>query len=347
MDSAQRDRAGVLKQIVDAGPRGRFFPTIALLERLFPSSPALGTDGPPRLEPIRFRHDPSLRFSAGDMSGIRFIALPATDQGPARHIIEVVTTFLGLTGSISPLPNFVADAVQAEDPEHPIRRDFLDVFHHRAISLLFRGVSRLSIPRAHESHATSTWIKRSLCLAGIDSYEAPATRALPLAQLLPMLPLLVGRARGARTLRTALRQVVGTLLERDIAIEIVENVEGWVHLAADQRTALGRANGRLGIDANLGVRARERSGRFVVRVGPLTQGDYDRFDPGGDALALIQDTVQIFTRNAVDYDLELVLNAETATAFRLGAGVLGRTAWLGGRTAARSVTRRDAHRTAA
>lgn len=350
MDTAQRDRAGVLKQLVDAGPRARFFPAIAMLEQLFPSAPPLGQDGPPRLEPVRFRHDPSLRFSAGDITSIQLVALPATEQAAARHVIEVVTTFLGLTGSISPLPNYISDSVQAEDPEHATRRDFLDVFHHRAISLLFRGVTRLSIPRAHEAHATSVWIKRALCLAGIDTFEAPATRALPLSQLLPMLPLLIGRARGARTLRAALTQVIGTALGRDVQIDIVENVEGWVGLGPDQRTLLGRSNGRLGIDANLGVRARERSGRFGVRIGPLTQADYERLRPGSEVVALIQDTVQIFTRNAVDYDLELVLHDDTATAFSLGgkpAAALGRTTWLAGRTSARSVTRRDAHRTAA
>lgn len=349
MEPKERDRAGVLKSIFESGSTSRFFALLSLLEQLFPEAPRLGLDGPARREPIRLRHDPELRFSDGDIAAVRAIVVPGTDAASKRHVIEIVTTFLGLTGTASPLPSFMTESVVLEDRDRPVRRDFLDVFHHRAISLLFRGVARLSIPREHTATATTVWVKRGLCLGGIDAYDVPATRVLPVSQVVQLLPLLVGRARGARTLRTALRHVLAPALGPSAHVELVENVEGWVELEEGQRMFLGTSNCSLGESTHLGVRARERSGKFGIRIGPLGVDAYDRFLPGGDLSAIVRETVQLFTRNPVDYDLELMIGTESSVAFALSEhnpAALGRTTWLGGQSAARTVTLRDAQRAA-
>ncbi len=349
MEPKERDRARLLKSLFESGSSSRFFALLSLLEQLFPDAPRLGLDGPARREPIRLRHDPELRFSDGDISAVKAIAVPGPD-GSQRHVIEIVTTFLGLTGTASPLPSFMIESVLLEDRDRPVRRDFLDVFHHRAISLFYRGVARLSIPREHASSTTTVWLKRGLCLGGIDAYDVPATRALPVSQVVQLLPLLVGRARGARTLRTALRHVLAPALGPSAGIDLVENVEGWVELEQGQRMLLGVSNSHLGENTHIGVRARERSGKFAIRIGPLGVDGYDRFLPGGDLSAIVRETVQLFTRNPVDYDLELMIGTESSVAFALSEhnpAALGRTTWLAGQAAARTVTVRDAQRGAA
>lgn len=347
MESTERHRASLLKSVFEGGSRNRFFALLALLEQLFPDAPRVGLDGPPRLEPIRFRHDPGLHFSESDVGAVRAIAIPTADLQSQRHVVEIVTTFLGLTGSTSPLPNFMSESVALEDPERPLRRDFLDVFHHRAVSLLFRGVARLSIPREHTSKTTTTWIKRSLCLGGIDAYEVAPTRALPVSDVMQLLPLLVGRARGARTLQTALRHVLAPAIGPDARVDLVENIEGWVELEPAQQMLLGTSNSHLGLDTHIGVRARERSGKFAIRIGPLGVDEYHRFLPDGDLTAIVRETIETFTRNPVDYDLELVIGAVSSVAFalsELAPAALGRTTWLAGQADSRTVTVRDAQR---
>lgn len=349
MEPTERDRAGLLKSLFEGGSRNRFFALLPLVEQLFPTAPRVGLDGPPRLEAMRFRHDPALRFSSGDIARIGVVVVPENGNSlaPPRHVIEIVTTFLGLTGSSSPLPNFMTELVAHEDQDHPVRRDFLDVFHHRAVSLLFRGVARLSIPREHTARSTTAWVKRGLALGGVDAYDVAPTRVLPLSSVMQLLPLLVGHARGARTLRTALRHVLAPAIGPNATVDLVENVEGWVELDEAQQMKLGIANSQLGASTHLGVRARERSGKFAIQIGPLTVEEYRRFVPGGDMVTVIHETVQIFTRNPVDYDLELVIGADASPAFTLSErapATLGRTTWLAGRSESRTVRVRDAQR---
>lgn len=339
MDTAERNRTRLLKQLIERGGKGRFFATVDLLERLFAEAPRVGGAGPPRLELIRFRHHPGLAFSAGDIHSLRVLHMPASGNDPARHVVEAETTFLGLTGSISPLPSYIAEQVLLEDVDNPIRRDFLDVFHHRALSLLYRGVARVSMPREHTAKKTSVWIRRGLALGGVDAYEHTPTKVLPVAALLRLLPLLVARSRGARSLQTALRHVLAPALD-DAQVSIVENLEGWLELPTEDQMLLGKANHALGQRTHLGIRTPERSGKFALEIGPLRIGNYQRFLPGGDQLSVIRETVQMFTRNPVDYDLHLVVGADAVPSFALSMehpAILGRTTWLAGKHSARTV----------
>ena len=83
-------------------------------------------------ELLRFRHDPAMAFAAGDVS-----ALEASPAGAA-----LTTAFLGLSGPLGALPNYLCEEVIQEDDETPVRRGLTDVFHHRFIGLFYRLVSR-------------------------------------------------------------------------------------------------------------------------------------------------------------------------------------------------------------
>jgi len=222
-----------------------------------------------------------------------------------------------------------------------VRRDFLDVFHHRLLALFYRGLTRASLPRDETTTARSVWRARALALGGIDAYDVTPTRFVPVETVLRMLPLFVGRARSARSLRTALRHVLAPVLGENATVDIVENLAGWLEIEPADRVALGKRNHGLGRNMHIGSRAPERSGRFAVRIGPLELDNYARFLPGGDQLRIVRETVQLFTRNTVEYDVQLVIAANAAPTFQLSAArpaPLGRTTWLAGNTHERVVT---------
>ena len=340
MDATERDRARLLKAVLDLGARGRFVATVDMLERLFPDAARVGLDGPARSEAVRFRSDVSLGFAAGDLKSVGVERVPSP-SGPDRHVIRVEATFMGLAGSSSPLPNYLVEDILADSLEGSVRRDFLDVFHHRLISLLYRGMTRASMPREETTRTPSAWRRRALALGGIDSYDASPTRFVPVETVLRMLPLFVGRARSARSMRTALRHVLSPALGPDATVELVENLAGWLEIERADRVQLGKANHALGKNMHIGSRAPERSGRFAVRIGPLDLDNYARFLPGGDQLPVVRETVQLFTRSTVEYDVQLVVSAKAAPTFQLSASrpaPLGRTTWLGGSAHERIVT---------
>ena len=152
----------------------------------------MGELGPVLQEQIRFRHDPSLGFSSGDVSDVvlRQVPVQEDDELARRPLFEVVTTFLGLTGSASPLPMYVAEEVAQEDPDRPVRREFLDLFHHRLLSLLFRIESRYRVTTELTSTCDDQWSRRILALAGFDTFEQAWPGKLPAWRMLRIAPIL-------------------------------------------------------------------------------------------------------------------------------------------------------------
>ncbi len=335
------------RPVLAAAPRASFFAIVALLERLTPDRARVGGDGPVTEEAIRFRHDPALAFSPGDIREASFRSIPVLggqSEGATRPGVELVTTFLGLTGAISPLPSYIPEEVVHEDPQSPLRRDFLDIFHHRLVSLLYRAVSRYSPAREHRAEGADPWVERTLALAGVYP-EGPFRAALPTAVLLRLAPLLAQRSRSERALRLAL----GCALEEWLApagatVRIEQLTGGYAPIEVDQQSQLGRSNHALGKSLFLGRRVYDRQGRFTVRIGPLDRDCYGEFRSGGEPLRRIRAVVSLVCREPLDYDLELELAAEAAERFRLeapGRAALGTHTRLAGGSAAQVSIIRD------
>ena len=314
--------------VLAAAPHSTFFHTVALLERLTSDATRIGGDGPPRDERIRFRHDYDLTFSVGDIARVRVRPFP---RGPERSLeepvplFEVTTTFLGLTGMVSPLPLYIAEEILHEEDDNPVRRDFLDIFHHRLISLLYRAVSKYMPAREHLSHRTDAWMSRALFLTGLDpSIQTRDLKVHP-STLVRLAPLLAGRGRGPRVLALALEEALADGLEPDGRIRIDQFAGGWIEVDEDQRMGLGARNNVLGIEAILGSRAYDQSGRFSVHIGPLHRHNYRRFLRDGDLLPMVKEVVELCSKESLDFDVELHLAADAVPSFVLSAAEGGST----------------------
>lgn len=317
----------------------RFASLVALLERLTASAVRVGGDGPPSEEAIRFKHDPSLVFSAGDVSQVRLVPRKeewGVQQGGPKHVFEVVTTFLGLTGASSPLPGYMVEEIAQEDPDRPLRRQFLDLFHHRLLSLLYRALSRYT-PEAETTRAgDDVWSRRVLALTGLDTYERGPAVGLSVPQLLRLAPLLSTRARTARTLELALSDV----LREDLgeARVTLKQFEGsWVEVEPEQRMMLGKLNSHLGRTSMLGGRLFDRAGKFIIGIAPLDGATYHRLLPEGDLSPLVREVVTLVVRDPLECALELGVREDVLGAFQLkmkSPARLGRNTYLGGRRSA-------------
>lgn len=308
--------------VLRAAPQSTFFHIVALLERLTRNAIRVGGDGPASEERIRFRHDYDLGFSAGDISRVEVHPLP---RGPEHSLDEptpvfvVTTTFLGLTGTISPLPLYIAEEVLHEDDQNPVRRDFLDIFHHRLISLLYRAVSKYSPAREHLSHRPDAWMKRALFLTGLDPEIQTRGMKVHPSVLVRCAPLLAGRGRGPRVLALVMREALGDVLGPEGKVEIKQFAGGWIEVDEQQRMALGVSNNELGVEAILGKRAFDQSGRFSIQIGPLHEHNYKRFLRDGDLLPVVKDIVELCVREPLDFDVELLLAADAVPSFKLSA----------------------------
>lgn len=323
--------------VLAAAPQSTFFHIVALLERLTTRAVRVGGDGPPGQEMIRFRHDYELGFSAGDISKARVDALPKGQDGyleEDKPYFRLRTTFLGLTGIVSPLPLYMAEEILHEDYNNPVKRDFLDVFHHRVISLLYRSVSKFMPAREHVSHRRDTWMTRALYLTGLDPEVQARNMDVHPSTWVRLAPLLAGRGRGPRVLALALREVLADGLAPDGTVNVRQFAGGWIEVDEGQRMSLGGGNNVLGVEAILGKRAYDQSGRFCIEIGPLHRHNYRRFLRDGDLLPKVRDVVELCVRESLDFDAELHLAPDAVPSFTLssegGGGELGRDTRLRG-----------------
>lgn len=350
MDAPERDARPDLIAPEEPGPAGAaaapaarlerarahgFVPLLMLLDRLRPGAADVGGEAAPELEAVRFRHDPSLAFSTSDVAAVQERVLPPdptdfTDRPRSRW--DVTTTFLGLTGAVSPLPSFVSEEILQRDADDGRNRDFLDLFHHRVLSFLARGWLKYDPAASHLSDFSDPWSRRLLAWIGEDVQdrgEDPSPSAPWL--LLRAGPLLAERALTADGLQALLEDSLGEALEGEARIAVEQFTGSWVPIPEEDRTRLGVSASALGQSTVLGRQVLDPASGVAVVVGPLDRGGYRRFALEREARDRLQRAMATLTRGALRWHLILRLTPEAAPPARLGAAGsrLGVDAWLG------------------
>jgi len=321
MASPQRKLDALVALLESEGRRFSFFQAVQLLHRLIPDTTPVGELGPPSTEPVRFKHDPSLVFHAGDIDAVEI----KESKGVLRA--EMTTTFLGLTGTTSPLATvFAEDVLRAEEAEEPSLRGFYDLFHHRLVSLFYRSWKKYRFTAGFRSDGSDPFSRRMLAFVGVDMNGAVPCRGLPPLHVLALAPLVATRTRPARTLQIVLERVLpGT----KVAIESFALRR--VQIREDDRCLVGKQNNVVGASFAIGRTVADRSGRFRVLVGPVDYPTFESLMPGGRQHSRLRDVIFQFAPAHLEPELELILGTEHAPQFRLGAergGRLGVTTHL-------------------
>lgn len=324
------------REVLANATRWDFFVTVGMLERLTPDAIRIGGDGPAQGEAIRFHHDPSLSFSAGDVSAATYDVVlrgPHAALERKQYRYHLTTTFLGLTGSSSPLPLFMSEEIAQLQDTAQLRREFLDIFHHRLVSFVFRIGVKYDLAREFSLDCTDSWTRRILALAGFDAWAGRRARHIPAWRLARLAPLLASNVRSARAIEIALNDVCGEALG-DATIEIDQFAGGWSPLDPSQRTLLAISNSVLGRSSVLGVQCFHRAGKAVIRIGPL-QDNFRRFLADGDMYPVVRELLELMSPEPIDYELDLELDARARPPFLLGRSAgqrMGVDTWLSSRS---------------
>ncbi|MEE9385391.1 MAG: type VI secretion system baseplate subunit TssG [Nannocystaceae bacterium] len=334
METADRDkstRVGLELTLEQDSGNYNFFALVRLLERLRPGGPRIGGTGPCSDEKIRFHGEASLSFQASEITRIETpTSHPPTDGDPSEGAYHVTTAFMGPTGVSSPLPTYLLEEFAADSPEAARKRAFVDLFHHRMISLFYRAVGRFDYPNEYRSAADDPWSQHILALIGFTEGRQRRTRHISRHQLLRLAPLLASMSRSEETLRLAIADVLDEALG-EATVEIEPLTGGWTRLGDTQQAALGQQNHALGDDFVLGDRCFDRAGKAKIVLKGLADHNFRRFMRDGDQFPVLAELVDLFSRDPVNFDLELVLNRAARPSFALGdarGATLGADTWL-------------------
>ncbi len=175
-------------------PQMNFMQLCRLLEAGRPERAGFGERDTPEHEPVRFRSRARMGFPAGEIAGVSYDDLDddpyATPQPPAVH-----TTFMGLYGVDAAMPSHYLDDIAQREEGHEAVEAFLDQFHHRFVTLLYRAWKKYRYPESFRYGGADGHSKNLLCLAGFGWGSKPARAGLPDSRMLALLGLLIQRTR--------------------------------------------------------------------------------------------------------------------------------------------------------
>jgi type VI secretion system protein ImpH len=343
----RRPHASLIDVLYAEADRFEFFQAVRILEReaarraaedpRFEGRPAVGEDGDPRREAVRFRARQTLSFPATAVSRLERGSSDPTNERPAGPP-ELTVNFMGLTGPSGVLPQHYTEMLIRSIRDKSLSlRDFLDLFNHRLISLFVRAWEKYRPPFAYERqgrHAADDPISALLyALLGFGTGHLRGRLAVDDETLLFYAGHLTHAPRSAIGLEAILSDYFG----RPVRIEQFRG--RWAALAADERTALpDRAHpdgrfGRLDGNAVLGDRVWDVQGSFRIHIGPLGYADFVQFMPDGVHLRALADLVRTYVGPDLGYDVQLTLIKAEVPACRLAgegdyAPRLGWNTWL-------------------
>ncbi|AZF26624.1 type VI secretion system baseplate subunit TssG [Pseudomonas sp. R2-60-08W] len=295
-----------------------FQAVVQVVARLREAHPLLDEDA--LYDQLEFQANPGLGFAGHDIDRVEFFL----DHGHLRARLRI--NVLGLFGAGSPLPAFYAEQAFAERAGGNPTRDFLDMFHHRLHRLMLPIWRKYRYRACFQQGASDGFSQQMFALIGLGSHAIRSASRLDCKRLLPYLGLLSLRAHSAALMETVLRYYF-----KHAQVFIEQWVERTVDVAHSQRNDLGHANCTLGDDLVLGRRIADRSGKFRVHIKALGWQRFHDFLPTGTAYAPACSLVRLTARDALQFDLRLVLAPGEIRALHIGENNvcrLGWTSWL-------------------
>lgn len=372
----RRNDAGVIDRLLCEPQQFDFFQAVRLLDRWM----GVGASNEQGLSRLNFRNSLSLSFPPSAIESLKVHRRaqapdPAEDsveasakngaEVPANltanaaadfaaaiapHDIEridMTPAFMGLLGVNGTLPLFYTEMLAQRElyQKDYAGRAFMDMFSHRAVSLLYEAWRKHRMPIQFEADRRSRFLPLALSLAGLGgkglrdrlggAQGAVADEALAYyAGTLQQRTLSAGQ----------LQQVLQDYLAVPVCIE--QFVGRWYQVPESGRAYLGvlggagkgpgkgaglgsPINGVLGRSAMLGERVWQRDLRLRVVLGPLPHARFRRFLPGGQGALALKELLTMLSGVSLEYEINLRLQREDVqgctldtqrapTAFRLG-----------------------------
>ncbi len=316
------NQSRLLRAIEDEPFSFDFFQAVLALEQIFPERDLVGGYGSPARETVRFETRPTLGFPASDVHdfAIREDGLP-----------RLIVNFLGAAGALGTLHNVYTNLIldRSRSRDHTLR-NFLDLFHHRLVSLFYLAWRKYHFALAYRKREQDKFTGYLLDIAGLGTPGLENRQAVHDHSLVYYAGLLGPQPRSA----AALEQLLSDHFGVDVKVE--QFVGGWYDL---ERNALcwmddeDSPSRRLGEGAIAGDAIFDQQARLRLRIGPLSLRMFKRFLPGGGAWEQLSSLVLFYGQGQFDFEAQLVLSREDAPEYELGseeerALPLGLCSWL-------------------
>lgn len=310
-----------LRELLKTRPTAvAFFQAVRLLERIQPERRPVGHFHEPFTEVARFAVHPSLAFPASEVEGITW-----PENAPPR--VEI--NFFGLTGPQGVLPypytEFIVHRLSARDRT---ARDFVDLFHHRILSLFYRAWQKYRLTVTYQPDGDDQFTQHLFDLVGLGTPGLRKRQQVRDESLAFYAGLVGMQQRSAAAMQHVLEDYFG------VPVAIEQFVGRWYDLEPDAQCCL---DGRdlpsrvLGVGAVAGDQVWDHQASVRVRIGPLSLARYKDFLPGCPGYNALHALTKFYAGGQLDFDIQLVLARAEVPEYELGADdalPLGLCSWI-------------------
>jgi type VI secretion system protein ImpH len=244
---------------------------------------------------------------------------------PDKKGYQLITTFFGLYGVASPLPGYYTEELLDQEwDDKDAGRGFLDIIHQQLYPLLYQAWLKYRFSHnAIEDNAAAYWEIIFSLLGLPEEFRAAGDLS---GTFLKYTGILNQRPKTQIGLKTILADYL-----KPVKVDIEPCVLRKVTLSQEQRCMLNERNHKLGFNSLIGDQVSDRSGKYLVRIGPLTIDQFLNILTKKRTLKFISTVRKLFMVQPLQCDIVLELAKGEAKPVCLGQpeyGVLGQSTWL-------------------
>ncbi len=298
-----------------------FFQAVTLLEQLADHKEFIGTALTPAEEAVRFQVKPGFAFPPSDIMSL----VSGDGESPA----ELEVAFLGLIGPSGVLPNWYNElAMERLHQKDSGMVAFLNIFHHRLLSLFYLAWKKYRISVIYQRDARDLFSGYLKSLIGMGTDGLAGRIGLPEESLVFSCGLLSRQVPSAAAVQSAVVYYSGQ------QVELQQFIQRVIPLPPEDCTLLGMANAELGVSALCGSQVQENQTKFRINLGPMSRTDFFRFLPTGDMLKPIFSLVRFMVGIEYEFELRVILRREEVPLYCMGGSLgsesprLGWSSWL-------------------
>ncbi len=293
---------------------------------------AIGGQGPMSAEGLRLRPDRGLAFAPADVRWAGPLPAKEDERGELRRfdrdgeVYQIIVHFMGLYGFTTPTPIYFTELINSPDFDSGPLTELLDVFNHRLLSFYYRAWQKYRYPYRYEPGARDEVSGHVLSFVGLRGRRVQEQTRLPIPRLIRYVGLLAPRPRPLISLRLMLADYFHLP-----QIRIKPWILRWTEIAEEQLNSLGAGNCSLGQDFTVGSQIPDRSGKFRVRLGPISFKEFSSFLPDGEKFRQLSALVHLWAGNRFDFDFEFIIRRQDipeACMHGASGARLGWTGWI-------------------
>ncbi len=306
MESKKREPSSSLRDRLFRQPyRFSFFKAVRLLEAFSPDREPVGRSLKPQEEVARFSVKPGLAFPPSDVARVH-------DRGGDEPAV-MDCTFMGLVGPAGVMPYWYNElAIERVFEKDTAFTAFLDIFHHRFISLFYCAWKRYRVPENYLPGAQDRISRYLLSLVGLGTPDLSGRIGVPEESLVFYGGLLSRITPSVAAIEAAVGFFSGT----DARVE--QFIERYVPLDPGDFTMIGSANSMLGVNTVCGSSVLENRTKFRIDMGPMGFSEFVCFLPSGTMLKPAFSLVRYMTGMEYEFDIRLILKREEVPPCTLG-----------------------------